>query len=140
MLLPLLGPASSKEPGSDACSPDNAWSGLGCGRRMSEIDDDLRIYMKSFIGEVVAKPPGRGYARWHRRVCIGVENLRTDAARYIVDRIALLALEVGLEVDESGCRPDVMVIFATDAKNVSTYMVENHLWMFRPEGLGVGAA
>jgi hypothetical protein len=108
------------------------------GRRMSEIDDELRIFIKEFVGEVVRTPPGRGYARWNRRVCIGVSNLSADAAQYIVDRISLLAVEVGLEIGEPGCNPNVIVIFATDAKFVATYMVENEPLMFRPAGLGSG--
>jgi hypothetical protein len=107
------------------------------GQRMSEIDDELKIYIQEFIGEVVSTPPGRGYARWNRRVCIGVHNLQNDAAHYIVDRISLLAVEVGLEVGEPGCTPDVIIIFATEARNVATYMVENHFLLFRP-GVGVG--
>ena len=105
---------------------------------MSDIKDDLRIFMQEFIGEVVAKPPGRGFARWGGRVCIGVHNLRSDAAHYVIDRISSLALEVGLKVGEPGCGPDVIVVFATDANFVATYMVENEPLMFRPAGLGNG--
>ena len=108
------------------------------GQRMSEIDDGLRIVIKDFIGEVVAKPPGRGFARWHSRVCIGVNNLQSDAAQYLVDRISAQVLDVGLKVGEPGCGPDVIIIFATDATNVATYMVENHPLMFRPAGLTNG--
>jgi hypothetical protein len=106
------------------------------GRRMSEIDEGLRIFVKDFIGEVVAKPPGRGYARWNRRVCIGVSNLQTDAAQYVVDRISKLAVEVGLNVGEPGCNPNVVVLFSTNAAFVASYMVENEPRMFRPAGLG----
>src|SRR5262245_29899049 len=105
------------------------------GRRMSEIDDDLRLVIKDFIGAVVSKPPGRGYARWHDRVCIGVHNLPRDAAQYLIDRISSLVLEVGLRVGEPGCGPDVVIVFATDAKFVATYMVGVDPTMFRPAGL-----
>jgi hypothetical protein len=108
------------------------------GQRMSEIDDGLRIFIQDFIGEVVRTPPGRGYARWNRRLCVGVSNLQADAAQYIVDRISLLAVDVGLEIGEPGCIPNVIVIFATDAKFVAKYMVENEPLHFRPAGLGSG--
>ncbi len=105
------------------------------GRRMSEVEfDALRIVVRDFIGEVAAPAPGRGYARWHRRVCVGVHNLAEDAAQYVVDRISALALEVGLEPGEPGCQPDVIIIFATDAKATASYMVEEHRLMFRPQG------
>jgi hypothetical protein len=104
------------------------------GQRMSEIEADLRIYIRDFIGEVVATPAGRGYARWHRAVCVGVHNLQSDAAQYIVDRISALALEVGLEPGEPGCRPDVVVIFTTDGAQLATSMVESQPSLFRPGG------
>ena len=62
------------------------------GRRLEEIEDDLRLHIRQFIDEVVATPPGRGFARWHRSVCVGVYNLETSAAQYLVDRISSLAL------------------------------------------------
>ena len=79
------------------------------GRRLEDIEDDLRIYIRDFIGEVVARPPGRGFARWYRQVCVGVVNLDTSAAQYIVDRISSLARQVGLEPGAPGCRPDVNI-------------------------------
>lgn len=104
------------------------------GQRMSEIDDDLRIYVRDFIGEVVKTPAGRGYARWHRQVCVGVHNLERTAAQYVVDRISSLALEVGLEPGEPGCKPDVIVIFTTDGAQLASAMVENEPALFRPGG------
>ena len=95
-------PAAPEPPVTDQAEPIDEV--VVRGRRMSEIDDELRIYIQDFIGEVVRTPPGRGYARWNRRVCIGVHNLQTNAAQYIVDRISVLAVEVGLEVGEPGCR------------------------------------
>jgi hypothetical protein len=104
------------------------------GRRLEDIEDDLRIYIRDFIGEVVAKPPGRGFARWDRDVCVGVFNLETGAAQYIVDRIASLALDVGLMPGEPGCRPDVNIVFATNAKEVAAQMIENEPRLFMPVG------
>lgn len=104
------------------------------GQRMSEIDDELRIYIRDFIGKVVKTPAGRGYARWHRQVCVGVHNLQLGPAQYIVDRISALALEVGLEPGEPGCRPDVIVIFTTDGAELAEAMVEQEPTLFRPGG------
>lgn len=104
------------------------------GRRLEDIKDDLRIHIRDFIGEVVAKPPGRGFARWRRNVCVGVHNLESSAAQYIVDRISALALDVGLEPGEPGCRPDVNILFATNAKEMAAVMVESQPRVFRPVG------
>ena len=128
--------AQQPEPHAQDKAPDGVEEVVVRGRRMSEIDEDLRIVIRDFIGEVVSKPPSRGYARWRSRVCIGVHNLQSDAAQYLIDRISSLVLEVGLKAGEPGCAPDVIIIFATDAKSVATYMVENEPRMFRPAGVG----
>lgn len=105
------------------------------GRRMSEIEDDLEIEVRQFVGQIATSPAGRGYARWHRNVCIGVHNLEQTAAQYIVDRISLLAAEVGLTPDEPGCDPGVIVIFTTDGQELASRLVETEPLLFRP-GMG----
>jgi len=126
--------AQEPAPPADGEPPGGIEEVVVRGQRMSEIDDELRIYIRDFIGEVVKTPQGRGYARWHRQVCVGVHNLQSDAAQYIVDRISALALEVGLEPEEPGCAPDVLVIFTTDGAQLATTMVENEPRLFRPGG------
>jgi hypothetical protein len=51
-----------------------------------------------------------------------------------MDRIALLASDVGIEPSEPGCRPQVYIVFTVDAKELATYMVDNHWRVFRPAG------
>ena len=102
------------------------------GRRLEDIEDDLRIHIRDFIGEVVAMPPGRGFARWHRSVCVGVHNLENSAAQYIADRVSNLALDVGLEPGEPGCQPDVNIVFAANARETAAAMVENQPRVFMP--------
>jgi hypothetical protein len=129
--------ATAQEPAAPAPPPGGAGEApqavdevIVRGRRLEDIEDDLRIYIRDFIGEVVAKPPGRGFARWHRNVCIGVLNLEASAAQYIADRVSSLALEVGLEPGEPGCRPDVNIVFATNAKEIAAQLVENEPRLF----------
>jgi hypothetical protein len=137
----LLAEAAAQEPAAQAPQADGAREApqavdevIVRGRRLEDIEDDLRIYIRDFIGEVVAKPPGRGFARWERDVCIGVLNLQANAAQYIVDRISSLALDVGLTPGEPGCRPDVNIVFATNAKEIAAQMVENEPRLFMPVG------
>jgi hypothetical protein len=106
------------------------------GRRMSEIESDLRIHAGKFVEEVAKPPAGRGYARWHKRVCIGVHNLRPDAAQYIVDRISQVAAELGLDPGEPGCNPNVVVIFTAAGKETATYIAEHYPALLRPSGEG----
>lgn len=106
------------------------------GRRMSDIKEGLRVEIGKFIGEVTVTPAGRGFARWNGSVCVGVHNLETTAAQYLVDRISLLAHEVGLRPGEPGCGPDVIVIFTTDGRALASYLVENEPALLRPTGEG----
>ena len=106
------------------------------GRRMSEIENELRIEIGKFIDEISAVPMGRGLARWDRSVCIGVHNLERTAAQYIVDRISSLALEVGLKPGEPGCFPEVVIVFTTDGKYLANYLVEERERLLRPTNLG----
>jgi hypothetical protein len=107
------------------------------GRRMSDVEAELRKYVQDFVGKVAAPAAGRGYARWHGSVCVGVHNLQKDAAQYIVDRISQAALDVGLEPGEPGCSAQVIIIFTTDAKTLASYLVKHDKRLFLP-GMGLG--
>lgn len=102
------------------------------GRRMSEVEDDLRVMVDEFVGEVVAPSLGRGFARWNKRVCIGVSNVNRSAGQYIADRISRLAVDVGLDVGEPGCTPDVVILFTTDGPATAAQMVDTEPTLFRP--------
>jgi hypothetical protein len=114
------------------------------GQRLSEIEFDLRLYIRDFIEEVAAPARAAGYARWHRSVCVGVHNLDNEIAQYIVDRISAAALDVGLEPGESGCKPQVNVIFSSDGRTLAANLVENEPRIFRPvmgdAGMDLGLA
>jgi hypothetical protein len=128
-------PESGPAPSAQAGAAEPVDEVIVRGRRMSEIEyDALRLVVKDFIDRVAAPAPGRGFARWHRGVCVGVDNLVADAAQYVVDRISRLALDLGIEPGEPGCQPDVLVIFSTDIRRLTTYMVEERPLVFRPEG------
>ena len=137
-LLIARAPAQESSPGAGARSateaPEVVDEVVVRGRRMSEIESDLRIHVGEFIREVAAPPAGSGYGRWHRRVCVSVSNLERTAAQYLVDRISRLAFQVGLEPGEPGCRPDVIIIFSTDGKETAAYLVQNRSSLLRPYG------
>jgi hypothetical protein len=106
------------------------------GRRMSEIENDLRIEIGKFIDEIAAAPMGAGLARWDKSVCVGVHNLEMTAAQYLVDRIARLALDVGLRPEDPGCIPDVLIVFTTDGKYLANYLVDKRERLLRPTNFG----
>ncbi len=106
------------------------------GKRMSEIEDGLRIEIGKFIDEIAAVPMGAGLARWDRSVCVGVHNLERTAAQYLVDRISGVALDVGLMPGEPGCTPEVIIIFTTDGKQLANTLVDTRERLLRPTNFG----
>ncbi|MGV3580551.1 hypothetical protein [Brevundimonas sp.] len=74
---------------------------------------------REFIDQVAAPPPGATVARWRDSVCIGTVNLRPETAQYLIDRVASVASDVGLEPEAPGCRPDVVVIATADGQAVA---------------------
>jgi hypothetical protein len=92
----------------------------------------LRELVRDFTSEVVAPPVGRGPARWDQKVCVGVANLRREAAQVIVDRVSAIALEVGLEIGEPGCSPNILILASEDGKGAARALVEAAPRAFRP--------
>ncbi len=59
----------------------------------------------------LAEPTRRGrLARWNRGVCPAVVGLPERYGRYIADRIAQEAATVGIEADEPGCVPNILIL------------------------------
>jgi len=102
------------------------------GQRMSEIKSDLRVEVDKFVTQVASPVSERGYARWHRGVCVSIQNLERNAAQYLVDRISRLAADVGLEPGEPGCEPSVRIQFTTDGKQAARRLVNEQPGLLRP--------
>ena len=100
------------------------------GRRLDSL-------VNSFVDEVAAPNPNRGIARWDKRLCIGVANLRTDAAQYIVDRVSTVAEDVGLTPGAPGCTPNVMIVATDDGGALATELVQEHRRALRLGGSGM---
>jgi hypothetical protein len=94
-----------------------------------------REYTRNFIAEI-ADPVSRnfGIARWNDEICVGVQNAPPELAQPIIDLISQVALEVGLDVGEPGCRANVSVIFAADGRAFASYLAEEQPRLFRPWG------
>lgn len=92
--------------------------------------------VRQFVDEVVAPPRGHGPARWDRRVCVGVVNLRQEAAQVIIDRVSAAAEVVDLQPDGPGCRPNILVIATDDSDGLANALVEASPLAFRPRYSG----
>lgn len=95
----------------------------------------LERAVENFVDEIAAPVRGRGLARWHRRVCVGVVNLDAAPAQYLVDRVSTVAQDVGLEPGEPGCTPNVIVIATNDGQGMADSLVKS-----RPRDFDTGAS
>ena len=97
----------------------------------------LENLVRNFVSEVAAPNEGRGLARWDRRLCVGVVNLRRDTAEYIADRISTVAEDLGIEAGNPGCQPNVLVVATDDPKTLARTLVEQRPRAFRRGGSGM---
>lgn len=88
--------------------------------------------VRDFVAEIGTSPGGTNLARWDRKVCVGVENLAADYAQKLVDRVSLVALAVGLEPGEPGCRANILILADSDGDGLATRLVNEMPERFRP--------
>ena len=96
----------------------------------------LREAVDQFVEEIVAPPVGRGPARWNRRVCVGVVNVRGQAAQALIDQVSSVALQAGLDIGEPGCRPIILVLATDDGQELAQALVAREPLLFRPQYSG----
>lgn len=91
---------------------------------------------RRFVNRVAAPARGSGLGRW-RKVCPGIINLQRETAQPIIDRIAEMADELGIEVQGAGCEVNLVIIFTVDSSTVTQAMVNNFPRMYRYGGNGI---
>ena len=121
-LTPQAGSAQTPPPSSQADQVED----------VVVIGRDLQDAVDSFVDEVIAPPPGRGPARWDRKVCVGVANLRRDVAQPLIDRVSEVALDIGLEIGEPGCVANILILATDDGTALATALVDARPRAFRP--------
>jgi len=100
-------------------------------RPSAQLDDvvvegrQLEAMVRGFVTDVSRPANNRGLARWNRPICVGAVNLRTEIARYVVDRISDVARELEVEAGEPGCRPNVLIVAAVDGAGLAAALVED---------------
>lgn len=80
----------------------------------------------AFVEDVAATSGNGRIGRWDRQICPGVVGVKSDYGRFLVDRVARAALEVGLEVGEPGCKANVLIIFTPNSDEFTRKAVQEH--------------
>ncbi len=93
--------------------------------------------IRSFLDDISLPERSLNTARFFEKVCVGVVNLRPDAAQLIADRVSLIAEEIGLQAGEPGCTPNILVIAANDGAGLARGLVQRSRRAFDPGGSGM---
>jgi hypothetical protein len=84
------------------------------GQRLDEI-------VGQFVSELAAAPLGEDQlARWDANICPGIYGLTdVDTAQGLLDRIAVRAYGLDLNVGEPGCSPNISIFFTDDPQRLA---------------------
>ncbi len=93
--------------------------------------DGLEELAREFVDSLAAPARGRGLARWEDEVCLGVVNFRTQAAHQLIDHISTVAEDIGVELDEPGCDPNVLIVGTADGQALAAALVDRRRSEFR---------
>lgn len=135
LLFPLatpVFPGEAGEPQTPPAASERIETIVVTGRKREDVRQEMLEFVLE-IGDPASR--SRGYARWENRLCVGVYGLRDPTrAQYIADKISLVALENEVKTGDSGCRPNLHIVFSRNARELATRMVEDSPDMFRPFG------
>lgn len=95
------------------------------------VGDALEELAEEFVNSLAAPARERGLARWEGEVCLGVVNFRGEMAHQLIDHISDVAREVGVELGEPGCEPNVLVVGTADGRALATELVGRRRQEFR---------
>ena len=104
----------------------------------TQVDDvvvnarPLEQQVQTFVDEVAVAPRGRNLARWDKKICIGAANFDARYAQMLVDRVSSVALSLGLESGEPGCRPDVMIVASAQPDADAQRIIRDDPYGFHP--------
>lgn len=80
------------------------------------------------------------FPRWNFAICPGVAGLAEHSAQALIDHIALRAHELGVRTQRSGCRPNILIVFASDGEQVARAVVDSRRDLLGARDTPVSAA
>lgn len=80
---------------------------------------------QAYAGQVALAPAAADqYARWNHDLCPSVAGLAPEVAQTLIDHLALRGQAIGLGIEPTGCRPNLVIIFTTDSDRVAREIVD----------------
>lgn len=80
----------------------------------------------AFVDDISAPTVNGRLARWDRRICPGVIGMQPAYAQKIIDRIALIAVTIGLQVGEPGCKANMVIVATDDGQAMARMVVDRN--------------
>lgn len=124
----LAGAAAAQDPRSSPAPQEPPAAALD---DIVVVPDSLDELAQEFVDSLAAPARGRGLARWEDEVCLGVVNFRSQAAHQLIDHISAVAEDIGVELDEPGCEPNVLIVGTTDGQALAAALVDRRRSEFR---------
>ena len=121
-LLAASDPASAQTTSDDATAVEDI---IVDGRRLEEL-------ARSYVEQLSYPPPGASLARWNRPICLSISNMLPELAQFVIDRVAINALEAGVDVGGPGCKPNVIIFATSDGQALARRLVSEFSLGFRP--------
>lgn len=84
-----------------------------------------------YVASVGAPAPGRKLAAWKDSICVGVGGMQPEPASVIADRVSDWGFSLGLRIAEPGCRPNIVIIAASDGDATAKTLVARQPQNFR---------
>lgn len=97
----------------------------------------LQDLVRDFVNEVAEPNAYRGLARWDSQICVGVANLKGEAAQYLADRISTIAEDLDLRPGAPGCTPNLLIVATSDGNGMAETLVGERRRAFRMGGAGM---
>lgn len=86
-----------------------------------------REALRDFVGQIATASRAQDQlGLWDRRICPGVAGLKTRYAQFLIDRMAQRAFDVGLDIGEPGCAPNILIVVSPDPDAVARDLFDNH--------------
>ena len=70
-------------------------------------------------------------ARFEGHLCPGIAGMHEEYAMLMIDRIRANAHDLGIEIQEDGCSPNFVIVFADDSQQMLQNVVDSNPQMFQ---------
>ena len=82
--------------------------------------------VSAFVADVSSQSANGRLARWDRKICPGVIGLKPPYSQQMIDRIAQIAVTIGLQIGDPGCKPNLIIVATDDSQAMVKTLVDRN--------------